>query len=108
MGSKCPNKLTWIAVDKSCPIGLLTYSLLYFRFVDVNECSILGIGDHKCINTEGSYKCSCVEGYVFEPPRTCRPQGNGSCLDCDLHCGKRTVISLDCLLLQEARNHGYY
>ena len=32
---------------------------------------------------------------------------NGSCLNYDWHC-RKIVISMDCLLLQEVRNLGYY
>lgn len=67
-----------ISVFINFSMSVFLYSLCNFFFADVNECLTLGACDHKCTNTEGSYKCSCMEGYVFEPPRTCRPQGNVS------------------------------
>ena len=44
-----------------------------FFFTDFNECSAVNNGqcDHNCINTEGSYYCSCNTGY--------RLLANGSC-----------------------------
>ena len=49
---------------------------------DIDECLTVGICDHDCVNTNGSYKCLCAEGYVFEPPQTCRPQGKVSSQSC--------------------------
>lgn len=49
---------------------------------DIDECLTVGICDHDCVNTNGSYKCLCAEGYVFEPPQTCRPQGKFSSQSC--------------------------
>lgn len=78
---KCPIKLTWIVVLKQIlPYNVVNIQFTVFSLADVNECLTLGICDHKCFNTEGSFNCSCVEGYVLEPPQTCRPQGTGSCL----------------------------
>ena len=33
-----------------------------------------GVCDHKCVNTEGSYQCSCYDGYTVDPgnPSQCR------------------------------------
>lgn len=40
--------------------------------IDLNECSEWGYCDQLCTNTEGSYKCSCSEGYTLVPPRHCK------------------------------------
>ena len=34
--------------------------------LDINECEMgFPCGDHQCINTIGSYECSCIEGYYL-------------------------------------------
>ena len=40
--------------------------------IDLNECNDWGYCDQVCINTEGSYKCSCAPGYSLVPPRHCK------------------------------------
>ncbi|OXB82293.1 UNVERIFIED_CONTAM: hypothetical protein H355_004610 [Colinus virginianus] len=35
--------------------------------LDLNECNTYGSCSQTCINTDGSYTCSCVEGYVLQP-----------------------------------------
>lgn len=48
-------------------------------FADVNECNELNnrmslCKNAKCINTEGSYKCLCLPGYVpSDKPNYCTP-----------------------------------
>ena len=42
---------------------------------DVNECETTGVCSQVCINTEGSYKCECYEGYYSRGPR-CRGKRN--------------------------------
>uniref|UniRef100_A0A8C2WTY4 LDL receptor related protein 1 n=1 Tax=Cyclopterus lumpus TaxID=8103 RepID=A0A8C2WTY4_CYCLU len=40
---------------------------------DFDECSLYGTCSQSCINTEGSYTCSCVEGYLSQPDnRSCK------------------------------------
>ena len=34
--------------------------------VDKDECEEWGYCDQKCINTDGSYKCQCVDGYRLD------------------------------------------
>ncbi|XP_062895316.1 low-density lipoprotein receptor-related protein 1-like [Mobula hypostoma] len=34
---------------------------------DFDECTIYGTCSQTCTNTEGSYTCSCVEGYLLQP-----------------------------------------
>ena len=54
--------------------------------VDVNECSWnFGKGDcdHFCNNTDGSFQCSCRQGYVLQPDGlTCRDLN-----ECDINNG---------------------
>lgn len=40
--------------------------------IDLNECLEWGYCDQYCVNTEGSYKCSCSPGYSLLPPRHCK------------------------------------
>lgn len=40
---------------------------------DFDECSLYGTCSQSCTNTEGSYTCSCVEGYLSQPDnRSCK------------------------------------
>jgi hypothetical protein len=40
--------------------------------LDQDECTIYGTCSQTCRNTNGSYACSCVEGYVMQPDnRSC-------------------------------------
>ncbi len=46
-----------------------------FCLSDVNEClnqTVCGRG--RCVNTEGSYRCNCFQGYTLSPDNVC--QGN--------------------------------
>ncbi len=39
--------------------------MLYYNFLDIDECDIkYGICNQHCTNTNGSYVCSCADGYV--------------------------------------------
>jgi hypothetical protein len=54
---------------------------------DVNECSELNnrmslCKNAKCINTEGSYKCLCLPGYIpSDKPNYCTPLNSALNLD---------------------------
>lgn len=40
---------------------------------DFDECTVYGTCSQTCTNTEGSYICSCVEGYLLQPDnRSCK------------------------------------
>lgn len=40
---------------------------LYIQHIDIDECSIDNGGcEHSCINTNGSYYCSCNYGYTID------------------------------------------
>ena len=69
------------------PYSVVFFCVLIIIFfhsasADIDECLTVGICDHDCVNTNGSYKCRCAESYVLEPPRTCRPQGKVSSQGC--------------------------
>ena len=40
---------------------------LSFRPADVDECQIPGSCSQTCINTKGSFKCECLDGYMRDP-----------------------------------------
>lgn len=42
--------------------------------IDIDECSTTYPCSQKCINTLGSYKCLCIEGYKLKPdnPTSCK------------------------------------
>lgn len=58
------------------------FSSLNFFFVssctDIDECqyTIDPVCSQKCINTPGSFQCSCINGYILRPDlRTCKALG---------------------------------
>lgn len=67
-------------MNKYCKISLyfITVNLrsahsLCYSPVDFNECNVYGTCSQTCANTEGSYTCSCVEGYLLQPDnRSCK------------------------------------
>lgn len=51
-----------------CPLSLLSS--------DLNEClNQTACGRGRCVNTEGSYRCNCFQGYELSPDNVCQ----GSC-----------------------------
>ena len=60
-------------------IGILDLDqhIMIAFFVDINECAVNnGNCSQMCINTIGSYRCSCVTGYLLNPDgRTCLGEG---------------------------------
>lgn len=36
------------------------------KCVDIDECQIFGACSQQCMNTRGSYKCQCNQGYVSD------------------------------------------
>lgn len=47
--------------------------MTFLPFADIDECTIMNGGcETHCTNSEGSYECSCSEGYALMPDlRTC-------------------------------------
>ena len=46
----------------------ILFSPMYFNFLiaDINECENgTDLCEHDCTNTEGSYNCSCLTGYIL-------------------------------------------
>ena len=46
--------------------------------LDINECEDISVCNHNCNNTDGSYECSCRDGYELEADGGCL--GNKSTL----------------------------
>ena len=74
------------------------FLLSFLRISDVDECASPGTCSQLCFNKEGSYHCSCSEGYQIDRSpdgrNTCRAKGqNGYLLVTDIHSIQR--LSLD-------------
>ena len=65
----CTCTQTVVAINFNDAISLL--------LSDVNECALNAAGcDHICINTGGSYRCECDDGFDLQSDRkTCLPPG---------------------------------
>lgn len=70
-----------LAVQRCCvqtqlvpfPLPRVHYWLLTLLPADFDECNVYGTCSQTCTNTEGSYICSCVEGYLLQPDnRSCK------------------------------------
>ncbi|XP_008270273.3 latent-transforming growth factor beta-binding protein 2 [Oryctolagus cuniculus] len=52
-----------------CPLGYKRLNLTHCQ--DVNECLALGLcQDSECVNTRGSYLCTCKPGLMLDPSRS--------------------------------------
>ena len=56
---------------------LILYHILSL-ILDINECEDISVCNHDCNNTDGSYECSCRDGYELEDDGRCL--GNKSTL----------------------------
>jgi len=71
--------LTMMEINEFTYTPDLSTCLFMSPFADVNECNELNnrmslCKNAKCINTEGSYKCLCLPGYVpSDKPNYCTP-----------------------------------
>lgn len=62
-----------------CVFYLSNKSVCGFCALDFDECSVYGTCSQSCTNTEGSYTCSCVEGYLPQPDnRSCKAKNGKS------------------------------
>ncbi|XP_043914915.1 latent-transforming growth factor beta-binding protein 1 isoform X2 [Protopterus annectens] len=61
---KCPKKSSYSGYEQRvCPRGYKPINATFCQ--DINECMIQGVCPNgKCVNTMGSYKCSCKPGFV--------------------------------------------
>lgn len=49
-----------------------------FSLLDFDECSVYGTCSQLCTNTDGSFTCGCVEGYLLQPDnRSCKAKNGG-------------------------------
>ena len=71
----CTCEPGYILVDGICE-GIAKLhnrgKLSFFGIVDIDECSGLNDCQQNCINTEGSFECSCDEAFTLDMDgRTC-------------------------------------
>lgn len=57
--------------------------MFVFIYTDVDECQDSSICSHKCINSDGSYKCDCNQGFKLENDKDCVDVNE--CLDTKCH-----------------------
>ena len=52
------------------------------KCLDIDECQTFGVCSQQCVNTRGSYKCSCDQGYVSDgvDGRDCKAEGTFSAM----------------------------
>ncbi|KAM6446900.1 epidermal growth factor-like protein 6 [Liasis olivaceus] len=54
---------------------------------DINECGLKPhICEHRCMNTHGSYKCYCLNGYMLMPDGTCANSRTCTMANCQYGC----------------------
>ena len=64
------NKIIiWLIFDINQYLVIDSYNHL---IVDRNECEEWNFCDQKCENTDGSFKCTCIEGYELEDRTYCK------------------------------------
>lgn len=64
---------------KNVSTSVLIMDHLILVLVDFNECGVYGTCSQTCTNSEGSYTCSCVEGYLLQPDnRSCKAKNGES------------------------------
>ncbi|KAI1891477.1 hypothetical protein AGOR_G00144220 [Albula goreensis] len=72
---------------RACPEGFKTRS---GRCLDINECENRDVCQHECMNTPGSYKCLCPNGYrLMTNGKTC--QDVDECQEQNIQCGSNRM-----------------
>ncbi|XP_066523108.1 latent-transforming growth factor beta-binding protein 2-like [Hoplias malabaricus] len=70
--TECPSKPAYAVIANGqveCPKGYKRMNSTHCQ--DINECRIPGICKHaECLNTKGSYRCTCKPGYMLDPARS--------------------------------------
>ncbi|KAM4693253.1 latent-transforming growth factor beta-binding protein 1 isoform 2-T2 [Discoglossus pictus] len=65
---KCPKKTTHSGYSQlmECPQGYKRINATFCQ--DINECTLQGVCPNgECLNTIGSYRCTCKQGFVPDP-----------------------------------------
>ncbi|XP_061386675.1 fibrillin-2-like, partial [Musca vetustissima] len=91
-GSKPANPFD--ACPNTCPAGFTFSRDDPNQCEDIDECSLPGVCQYQCRNTNGSYECLCPKGYRLENGRDCQDIDecaidNGGCVggECINHKG---------------------
>uniref|UniRef100_A0A8C7FEW8 Latent-transforming growth factor beta-binding protein 1 n=1 Tax=Oncorhynchus kisutch TaxID=8019 RepID=A0A8C7FEW8_ONCKI len=70
--TECPTKPAYAVIANGqveCPKGYKRMNLTHCQ--DINECLMNGICKNaECLNTRGSYRCTCKPGYMLDPARS--------------------------------------
>ncbi|KAM5340746.1 latent-transforming growth factor beta-binding protein 2 isoform 2-T2 [Glossophaga mutica] len=68
----CPPRPAYPVIENGqleCPQGYKRLNLTHCQ--DINECLTLGLcADSECVNTRGSYLCTCRPGLMLDPSRS--------------------------------------
>ncbi|XP_067469468.1 latent-transforming growth factor beta-binding protein 2-like isoform X3 [Thunnus thynnus] len=69
---KCPTKPAYAVIANGqveCSKGYKRMNLTHCQ--DINECLLPGLCKNaECLNTKGSYRCTCKPGYMLDPARS--------------------------------------
>ncbi|KAM9465805.1 latent-transforming growth factor beta-binding protein 1-like [Clarias gariepinus] len=69
---ECPSKPAYAVIANGlveCPKGYKRLNSTHCQ--DINECLIPGLCKHaECLNTRGSYRCTCKPGYMLDAARS--------------------------------------
>lgn len=105
-----------------CPAGFTFSREDPNKCEDIDECSLPGVCQYQCRNTNGSYECLCPKGYRLENGRDCADvdeclENNGGCIggecfnhnggyECRCPLGQRLAEDRKtCQIVQEMRDH---